>query len=457
MTITSTNPSQGYKKIGTVESSTPDQVQQAVVEARSAQAGWAALSQKQRNAQLQSFIDLVKQEQEPLALLASQEMGMPITETREDIDYSIGYFEWYLEHATEHLVPEITYQDDKELHTVVKEPIGVAAIIIAWNFAMSNFVWKTGQHLVAGNAVVVKHSEEVALFGKKLEELFAESEVLDGVVQFVHGAGDVGQTLVEQDVDMICFKGSTGVGKQLYKVAAEKFIPAVMELGGSAPGVVFADADLDTVIESTIFNRFANCGQICDGLKRLIVHESRYDQVVAKLIEAVAKLKIGDATDDSTQIGPLVAERQLLALEEQVADAIKKGAKVEVGGQRPPKLDGAYYQPTILTNISTEMKVWKEEVFGPVLPVVSFSSYDEAIKLANDTEYGLGGYIFTQDAELFQKAAAAIKTGMIAQNGVSYVRECNPFGGTKESGLGRENGKYGFEDVTQIKIISQQK
>ena len=230
-----------------------------------------------------------------------------------------------------------------------------------------------------------------------------------------------------------------------------------MELGGSAPGIVFEDADVDKVIESIYFNKFLNCGQICDGLKRLIVHESKFVEVVEKLKRIVESKKIGVAEDKETEIGPLVTKRQLELLQKQMEDAISKGAEVITGGKTPEGLKGAFYKPTLITKVNRDMEVWQEEVFGPVLPIVSFKTYDEAIELANDTKYGLGSYIFTEDKQKFEKASAEIKTGMVSHNNVIYLKPCNPFGGNKDSGLGREHGKYGFHELCQIKIIAMEK
>jgi len=342
-------------------------------------------------------------------------------------------------------------------HTAYREPIGVSANIAPWNFPCSNFVWSIGQSLVSGNVVIYKSSEEVPLFGKLIEEIFNQSGLPEGVFSEVYGDGEVGNILVNGNIDLICFTGSTNTGKYLYKVASEKFIKAFLELGGSAPGIIFEDADIDRTIDSIFGNRFLFSGQICDGLKRLIVHESKKDEVITKLVEKVNNTKVGDSLDESTEIGPLVSEKQLLALEKQVDDAIKKGAKVEVGGERLNINGGFFYKPTVLTNISFDMNVWEDEVFGPVLPVVTFKTEEEAIKLGNDTKYGLGGFVFTEDKEKAKRVALALKTGMVQVNNAIYLKPSSPFGGYKESGIGREHGKFGFLDLTQVKVVAEEK
>ncbi len=455
--LTSFNPSTN-EVLGEVEISTEQEIKDKVALARKAQPNWQSIGLEKRLELLQSVLTIFENKKEELALLASREMGMPYWQSLLDFEENgIGYFRWYLENAKKYLSPEVTFENDNEIHTVYYEPKGVVAVISPWNFPFSNFVWQTIQNLIVGNTVVYKHSEEVPLFGKEIEKAFKESNVPEGVFNEVYGDGKVGDLLVHQDIDMIGFTGSTKVGKYLYKVASEKFIPILLELGGSAPGIVFEDADVDKVIDSIYFGRFFNTGQACDGLKRLIVHESKLDELTSKLETLLLSKKLGIAEQKDTDLGPLVAKRQLDLLQSQMQDALEKGAKIITGGKRPENLDGVFYEPTLLTNITPEMRVWKEEVFGPVLPIVSFKTFDEAMNLANDTCYGLGGYIFTEDKERLEKASRAINTGMISHNNVTYLKPCNPFGGNKDSGFGREHGKYGFHELCKIKVVSKEK
>ena len=290
---------------------------------------------------------------------------------------------------------------------------------------------------------------------QKIEEII--SNILpEGVFCEVYGGPKVGNLLVHQDIDMICFTGSTTVGQHIYEVASKKLIRIVLELGGSAPGIVFEDTDLDSVMDSIYYNKFLNCGQVCDGLKRLLVHKNIFNETVEKLKEVTERKNVGNPEDKDTDIGPLVSEKQLKTLQLQVKDALSKGAKIVTGGKRL-NINGAYYSPTLLINVKPDMKVWKEEVFGPVLPIVKFSSEDEAIRLANDTKYGLGGYIFTTNKERALRIAKRVKTGMVAVNNSTYVIPSNPFGGYKKSGIGREHGKYGLRELCQIKVISIEK
>lgn len=456
MKLTSINPSDN-SVIGEVEVTTEAEIKSMVESAHKAKTGWKDLGVVGRNNILRNFYDLLEKNKQELAELQSLEMGMPIGESVGDVEGSLDYLKWYIDHAGEYLAPEVTLEDEQEIHTVYREPRGVVASIVPWNFPLANFVWQCGQSLVAGNVVILKHSEEVPLFEKKLEQISKEAQIPEGVLNFVYGDGKVGDILAHEDIDMLCFTGSTQVGKYLYTVAAQKFIPVVLEMGGSAPGIVFADADLPSVIDSIYTNRFMGGAQMCDGLKRLIVHASRFDEVVDLLKDKLSLQKIGSASDPTTTVGPLVADRQVRALEVQVEDAIAKGATIVTGGKRHLELKGAYYEQTLVTQIKCDMKVWTEETFGPVLPIISFETEAEAIELANDTRYGLGAYVFTSDKSLMQRVASQIQSGMVSQNNLSYIKPHNPFGGYKQSGLGREHGKYGFHDVTQIKVIVVEK
>lgn len=456
MKITSINPSNN-QVLGEVEETTQAQINEIVKGARLAQKSWRDLGIDGRNKILRNFYNLIEKNKSELADLQSQEMGMINSEATGDIEGCLDYLRWYSDNAEVHLAPYTTFEDDKEVHMVYREPRGIVASIIPWNYPLANFVWQCGQSLVAGNVVILKHSEEVPLFEKRLEELASDAKIPVGVISFVYGDGKVGDQLAHADIDMLCFTGSTKVGKYLYTVAAEKFIPVVMEMGGSAPGVIFADVDLNEVIDTVYGNRFMGCGQMCDGLKRLIVHKSRYDEVVKLLTDKIKSKKIGMAVDPTTEVGPLVAERQVVALETQVEDARSKGGNIVIGGKRPSGFDGAYYEPTLITGVTKDMKVWTDEVFGPVLPIVSFETEQEAVELANDTKYGLGAFVFTSDKELMARVSAQLQSGMVSQNNLSYIKPYDPFGGYKQSGIGREHGKYGFEDVTQVKVVAKEK
>ncbi len=456
-TMKSINPST-YTELGEITISTPQEVHAAVVAARQVFYAWHSLGVEGRIRLLRAVFDDFRLHAEELSLLESREMGMPITESLADTDGTFAYVDWYFDHAPQILAPETTGETPTEIHQVFREPVGIVGAIIPWNFPFANVVWSSLAALIAGNCVIIKHSELCLMSARYIADVFSRHGLPDGAVQFVYGSGDIGAALVDEAIDMITFTGSTAVGMSLYQKAGKKGIRAVMELGGSAPGIVFPSKDVKLVAESIASQRLLNTGQCCDGLKRLIVHRSISDVLVAELATIFSGKKIGNAELVTTEIGPLVSKKQLALIEEQVADASTQGATSITGGVSiSASLGGAYYPPTILTNVTSAMRVMKEEVFGPVLPIMVFDTDDEAIELANATPYGLGGYIWGDDIDRCHAAALKIQTGMVGINGVSYIQPFNPFGGYKKSGFGRQHGHFGFEEMTQIKVISEPK
>src|SRR3989344_5334685 len=340
--LQSINPS-NYQVLGTVDISTAKEIEDKVKLARNAQKKWADLGVAKRVSLLKKVFQDLKKQKIEFTLLETREMGMSINETLIDFDATFDFANWYFDNAEKYLSPETTFENDKEIHQVFHEPIGVLAVIVPWNFPFANFVWGMLQSLIAGNTIVFKHSEECPLSGKFIEDILTK-HLPHGVFNEVYGAGDVGSALVNQDINMIAFTGSTKTGKFLYETAGKKFIKAVMELGGSAPGIIFDDASLDSAVENVCFNRLLNQGQCCDGLKRLIVHESVFDEVVKNAASTFSAKKIGDAEDKETEIGPLVAKRQLDLLISQVEDAKEKGAKIITGGNSlEEKLGGVFF------------------------------------------------------------------------------------------------------------------
>ena len=455
--LISINPSD-YKELDSVDISSPEQVKEKVKLAHQAKQEWRELGVKTRVELLREVFFEVKLRKEEIALLEAKEMGMPVSDALIDVDGTLDYVTWYFDNAEKYLSPETTFENETELHQVVYEPIGVAALIIPWNFPLANFVWGGLQSLICGNVVVMKHSEEVPLSAKLIEEIMSNHNLPIGVFSVIYGAGDVGSALVNENIDLITFTGSTKTGKQLYELAGKKFIKAVVELGGSAPGIIFGDANLDVAVENVCFNRLLNQGQCCDGLKRVIVHESISNEVIEKLKVRFEAMKIGNAEDKNTQIGPLVSKRQLDLLVSQVEDAKNRGAQIVTGGNSlETELGGAFFQPTIIKEVTREMRVWTEEVFGPVLPIISFKTETEAIELANGTAYGLGSYLYSHNKNIIDRVSGAIQSGMVSVNGTNYIMPFNPFGGYKDSGFGREHGKYGFHELSQIKVIARNK
>lgn len=453
--IKSYNPANN-RLLGQIEETPLSKMERVVRNSQIAFESWGYLSLEERLSYIEKLYHEIKSKKDEVARLITNEMGIPITESLFDIDSGLEHIKWYMDNVQNIIGEKITYEDEEEIDKVIFEPKGVVAVIIAWNFPFSSFVWQAIPNLIVGNTVIVKHSEYVPLCSKYIFDLVS-SILPNNVYSVVYGDGKVGRELVNQSVDMICFTGSTKTGQELYKVAGEKFIPVVLECGGSAPGIIFEDVDIDAVIESLFINKFANTGQICDGQKRLLVHESKFDEVCEKLKQCVESKRIGNPLEEDVEVGPLVSISQLEKLENQVEDATSKGAKIICGGARLDLDNGNYYLPTILINITKDMKVYKEEVFGPVIPIIPFQTVEEAITIANDTEYGLGGYVYTKDKVKFNQVVRKLKTGMIALNNLYYLKPCNPFGGYKKSGMGRNNSEFGLRELCNIKVVTYEK
>jgi acyl-CoA reductase-like NAD-dependent aldehyde dehydrogenase len=456
-TIVSTNPGRNYELVGEVRVSSAAEIAVAVREARAAQPAWQALGVAGRVKALEAVPSLFEQHRQEIAEIIAREMGAPAARADGSTSWALNRMRWNLDNAAVCLAPEVTFENAEEIHKVFYEPLGVAAVITPWNFPQSNFVMGAFQPLLAGNTVVYKLSEEVPMFGQLLDRLLVAAKLPAGVFTQVYGDGRVGEALARSDIDAIFFTGSSAVGRKLYKIGAEKFIPVHLELGGSDAGIVCEDANIDEAVPQIFDARFYNNGQICCGLKRLIVHVTRFDEIVQKLTSYIKARRIGDPLQEDTELGPLVAQRQVDLLKAQVEDARTQGATIVVGGREPPGFKGAYYEPTLITGIKPSMSVWKEEVFGPVLPVVSYKTEDEAITLANDTIYGLSGYIYTESRARAEKLASLMQTGSISHNDTDYSGPHNPFGGYKMSGFRKTGGKYGLRDACRVKAVCLRK
>ncbi|MCX4303735.1 MAG: aldehyde dehydrogenase family protein [Clostridia bacterium] len=453
MKLVSINPSNN-EILGEVEETTKEEIIDKINLAKSAQTKWANLDINERIKILEEMYNKFEKNTDKIANLISLEMGKPITQSESEIKSTLKNIKWDLENAKNCIAPEITFENDTEMQKVFYESKGIVVAISPFNYPFSLCCAIAFQNLIVGNVVISKPDQNLPLLYKFLEEILSNTNLPSEVWQFVFGGKEIGSFLVEQEIDMICFTGNTKTGEYLYKVAANKMIPILMELGGSAPGIVCEDADIDNVIQGIFKKKFSNSGQLCHALKRLIVHESIFDEVIDKLKKIAESQVIGESLDRNTTIGPLVNKKQLNTLTDQFDDAINKGAKVICGGKQ---LEEKYFEPTLLTNITKDMKVWKEEVFGPILPVTSFKTIEEAIELANDTIYGLGGYVFTTNKEKFEKISKELKTGMVACNNLAYSAPYNPFGGVKKSGLGRTRGKWGLRGLCNIKVVTFEK
>lgn len=445
--IISTNPAKDYEVIGEVEATTKEEILAKVNLANSAKQSWGRLPIKERISLLSKALEVFKSRQTEISNLICLEIGTPLAEADGEVSWDWDYFTWFLENVESAISTQITKESTSSIHKVIYEPLGTVAVITPWNLPFDLFIWGVIPNLLVGNTVVYKASEECVLSGKLYEEIMDSIGLPKGVFSVVHGDGEEGKILTESAIDAIWFTGSSEVGKKLYVLAGKKFIKAILEMGGSNPAIVCEDADLDLAVTKIVSKRFMFSGQTCDADKRVIVHKKVASEFIQKL---ATKIK-------SLSVTPLVSQKQLESLQDQVDDAVSKGANVVVGGTQPKDLGGAYFLPTLLDNVSSDMKVWREEVFGPVLPVVTFKTDEEAIILANDTEYGLGSQVFTKDLKRAEVFARSIKAGNVDINGVGHFIPENPFGGYKNSGIGREHGVDGLKELCQIKTISMPK
>lgn len=454
--LASTNPAAEYVKIGEVAISTDAEIESKVAAAHAAKKAWKELGVENRIRLLLPIRDEFSARKEEIAELISRETGKAISEAIGEVTrYTDEELTWFLENGATALADQDTLRDDESHHRVIFEPYGVMAAIAPWNFPFGMAVWGIFPGLVAGNTVIFKTSEECPLVGKLIEEIIAKHNLPHGVFAEVYGAGDVGKKLVESDVNLLWFTGSTQVGKTLYKTAAEKFIKPILEMGGSSPCVVFEDVDVVEASPVIFGGRFRHNGQVCSALKRLIVHESIAAELTTSLGHIIEKQKVGNPLDPSTDLGSLVAERQVKLLNEQLQDALDKGAKIVTQTKIDKNLKGAFFPPTLLTNITPDMRVWHEEVFGPIFPVVTFKDEQEAVRLANDTVYGLSARVMSRDVARAERVARQIEAGSVAVNlEARFVAE-DPFGGYKLSGLGRERGVHGLQELCQIKVIQR--
>ena len=442
--------------VGEVSVSTKQDVQAAVQRARAAFDGWRRVPIERRIAYVERFRDLLQMHGEEIARLVSAEMGKPLSQSRDDISSELKYLDYYIEHGATNLADEGVLGSATEDFRVTHEPYGVVAVIAPWNFPVGMTTSGVIPALIAGNTVVFKPSEHTTLSQQRVIELLVESELPKGVVNLVIGDGTVGSMLLDCPVDLVWFTGSSKVGHDVYRRCGERFIKALCELGGSSPGVVFADVDVEKVVDALYWSRFLNAGQVCSAVKRLFVERPVYDDVVRGLTARLERSTIGNPLDDH-DFGPLVSVPQLQKLEAQVSDAIARGARVTVGGARPsaPALAGGnYYSPTILIDTTPDMSVMRDEVFGPALPIVAFDSESEAVELANGTEYGLTAEVYTTDAARGLRMSREIHAGVVAINTNNYYQPACPIGGYKASGMGREYGRIGMQEFAQVKLVA---
>ena len=452
-TIDVTNPATGeilasVAKLGATE--TADSIEAAAT----AMESWRQLPAKARSNILRDWFNIIMANQEDLARIMTLEQGKVIAESRGEVAYGASYIEWFAEQAKRIDGDVIPGPSPDKRIVCIKQPVGVCAAITPWNFPNAMITRKAAPALAAGCSIVIKPASETPLSALALAELAKRARIPDGVLNVVVGSsGDIGGELTSNPiVRKLSFTGSTEIGKLLETQCVPTLKKTSMELGGNAPFIVFEDADLDSAVQGALISKYRNSGQTCVCSNRMLVQASVADAFVEKLVAATSKLSLGNGLADGVDLGPLVNNRAVHDVDALVKATVEAGATVALGGA-PSELGGNYYQPTILTNVTPDMAVFRNEIFGPVAPVTIFHTEEEAIAMANDTEFGLASYFYTRDIGRVWRVSEALDYGIVGVNEGIISNEMAPFGGVKESGSGREGSKYGIEDYLEIKYV----
>jgi len=452
-TLTIRNPANG-ETLGTVPAMGAAETRRAIEAANDAWPGWRALTAGARARILRRWFELILEHQEDLAVLMTSEQGKPLAEARGEVLYAASFVEWFAEEGKRIYGDTIpAHQPDKRI-VVTKEPVGVCAAITPWNFPLAMITRKAGPALAAGCTMVLKPAGQTPYSALALAALGEQAGIPPGVFSVVTGdARDIGGELTcNPRVRKLTFTGSTEVGITLARQCAATVKKMSLELGGNAPFIVFDDADLDAAVEGAIASKYRNTGQTCVCANRLLVQDAVYDAFAEKLAAAVRRLKVGDGLEDGVTQGPLIDMKAVEKVEEHIADALAGGARVVLGGHRHA-LGGSFFEPTVLADVTPDMKIAREETFGPVAPLFRFRDEAEAIRMANDTECGLAAYFYAAGMNRVWRVAEALEYGIVGINTGIISTEVAPFGGMKSSGLGREGSKYGIEDYLEIKYL----
>ena len=448
------NPSTG-DIIATLPDMGADETRAAIEAAHAAQREWAAKTGKERAATLRKLFELQMENVDDLATILTMEMGKPIGESRGEIAYGASFLEWFAEEAKRVYGDTIPgHQPDKRI-VVMKQPIGVVAAITPWNFPNAMITRKIAPALAVGCTVISKPAEQTPLSAIAFAVLCERAGLPAGVFNVISGMDGptIGKEFCDNDkVRKLTFTGSTEVGRILMRQCSDQIMKVGLELGGNAPFIVFDDADIDAAVDGAMISKYRNAGQTCVCANRIYVQAGVYDEFAEKLAVKVRELKVGDGFEDGVTTGPLIDEQGLAKVEDHVADALSHGAKIVTGGH-PDGHGGTFYEPTVLTGVTTDMKVAREETFGPVAPLFKFDTVEDVIAMANDTEFGLASYFYARDLSRVWHVAEELEYGMVGVNTGLISTEVAPFGGVKQSGLGREGSKYGTEDFLEIKYV----
>jgi succinate-semialdehyde dehydrogenase/glutarate-semialdehyde dehydrogenase len=447
------NPATG-DVVGSVPNMGAAETKRAIELANVALPAWRAKTAKERSVILRKWFDLMMANQDDLAAIMTAEQGKPLAESKGEIAYAASFIEWFAEEGKRiygDTIPPFTA--DRRI-VVLKQPIGVCAAITPWNFPAAMITRKAGPALAAGCTMVVKPASQTPLSALALAVLAERAGIPKGVLSVVTGSATAigGEMTSNPIIRKVTFTGSTEIGKKLMEQSASTVKRTSMELGGNAPFIVFDDADIEAAVKGAMASKYRNAGQTCVCANRILAQEGIYDKFVKALSQAVSELKVGDGFESGVTIGPLINMAAVEKVEEHIADATAKGAKIAIGGKRHA-LGHSFYQPTVLTGTTPDMLIFREETFGPVAPVFKFKTEEEAIQLANDTEFGLAAYFYGRDIGRVWRVAEALEYGIVGINEGIISTEVAPFGGVKESGNGREGSKYGIEDYLEIKYL----
>ncbi len=449
-----TDPATG-EVVGAVASATRDDTRRAIDAAAAALPGWAALLAKERSTIMRRWFDLIVEHADDLAAILTAEQGKPVAEAKGEILFGAAFIEWFAEEAKRVYGETIpTNVADRRL-LVIKQPIGVCAAITPWNFPMAMIPRKAGPAIAAGCTMVLKPATATPLSALALAELAGRAGLPAGVFSVVPGSASVvgDELATNRTVRKLTFTGSTEVGKELMAKCAGTIKKVSLELGGNAPLIVFDDADVETAVAGAIASKFRNAGQTCVCANRILVQDGIHDLFVERFSAAVAALRVGSGFEDGVELGPLIDDAAVEKVEEHVADALDHGATVATGGGRHA-LGGTYFEPTVLEGVTSEMRVAREETFGPLAPIFRFSTEEEAIRMANATEFGLAAYFFARDNARIWRVGEALEFGIVGINTGAFSYEGAPFGGVKESGIGREGSHHGIDEFLEIKYLA---
>jgi succinate-semialdehyde dehydrogenase/glutarate-semialdehyde dehydrogenase len=450
-TMPVTNPATG-EVIGTIPHLGQAETAKAIADANAAWPAWRKKTAKERAAILRKWFNLMMENQDDLALILTSEQGKPLAEAKGEIAYGASYVEWFAEEGKRLYGENIpSHMNDRRL-MVTKEPIGVCVAITPWNFPNAMITRKVAPALAAGCPMIVRPADLTPFSALAIAELAHRAGIPAGIFQVITGKSRVigAEFTSNPTVRKLTFTGSTEVGRVLMEQCAPTIKKTSMELGGNAPFIVFDDADLDAAVEGAIASKYRNAGQTCVCANRLYVQDGVYDAFAEKLAAAVGKLKVGNGVEEGVTQGPMIDEKAMEKVEEHIAEALAKGAKIALGGKRHA-LGHSFFEPTILTNVTQDMAVAREETFGPMAPLFRFKTEEEVVKYANDTEFGLASYFFSRDIGRIFRVSEALEYGMVGVNTGLISTEIAPFGGVKQSGLGREGSKYGIEDYVVVK------